>query len=106
MTFTPSIDSASRILHEYAELQRASDKLVLTMLEMGVNPTDIRQLISVQREMLGGALTLAVGQLDLIRIFDRDSRIPVAAGSAVRRDAPTPVMDDDSDHGHDEMGLP
>lgn len=106
MTFNPSIESASRILHEYAELQRASDRLVLTMLEMGVNPTDIRQLIAVQREMLGGALTLAVGQLDLLKLFDRDRRIPVAAAAAIHRDAPVPVMAPEHDHGHDETGRP
>ncbi len=80
---TPHLDLVSRLLHEYADLQRTSDRMLLTALELStINRTDLRQLVSIQREMLAGLLTVAVGQVDMLRVIQRDPDLALALAVA------------------------
>lgn len=101
----PSLDLASQLLHDYAELQRASDKMLKTALEMGVNPTEVAQLVTVQREMLGGFLTLAVGQIDLMRLAEYTPQIAaVLAAQRPYRNGVDPVIVREADTPDDPTG--
>lgn len=111
-TTAPSLDLASRLLHDYAELQRASDRMLVSAIDLGVNPNEIAGIVATQREMLGGFLALAVGQVDMLRMIARSPDLGRALAHSANRDAPRarPSYDPDDpdlrDHGHDEMGMP
>ncbi len=84
---TPHLDLVSRLLPEYADLQRTSDRMLSTALELStINRTDLRQLVSIQREMLAGLLTVAVGQVDMLRVVQRDPELGLALAVARREE--------------------
>lgn len=78
----PSLELASRLLHDYAELQRASDRMLISAVALAVNPNEIGQIVATQREMLGGFLTLAVGQVDMLRMIAAQPRLSEALAAA------------------------
>lgn len=101
----PSLDLASRLLQDYAELQRASDRMLVSAVELGVNPNELGAIVRTQREMLGGFLALAVGQVDMLRVMAREPALALALAAA-RGEGAQKDFNPDEDHGHDEMGVP